>query len=139
MPNPLSQVAGGDIRPARFVKLSTAADFTILEADANDRPYGISIDAYQHAPIPSNTGGLAASAGESLRVYGLGDECTLTLGSGGATRGDMLKSDNDGKGVVAATTGTTVQWVGAEALESGLENEKIKVRVVLLAHRPALS
>lgn len=138
MGNPLSQIAGGDINPARFVKLSTAADFTVLEADANEQTYGISVDAAQAAPI-SGASTLAASAGKSLRVYGLGEECTLELGSGGATRGDNLKSDADGKGVGAATTGTTVQWIGAQALESGLEGEKIKVRVVLVAHRPALT
>ena len=139
MPNPISLIAGGDVRPARFVKLSTAADFTVLEADANERTYGISIDAYQDAPIPSNTNGYAASAGQSLRMYGIGDECTLTLGSGGATRGDKLKSDADGKGVAAATTGATMQWVGAEALESGLEGEKIKVRISQYPHYPALT
>lgn len=138
MGNPLSQIAGGDINPARFVKLSTAADFTVLEADSNERPYGISVDAAQAAPI-SGASTLAASAGKSLRVYGIGEECTLTLGSGGATRGGMLVSDADGKGVAAASTGTTVQWVGAEALESGLENEKIKVRVCLFPFRPALT
>lgn len=138
MPNSLSPIAGGDIRPARFVKLSAAADFTVLEADANERTYGIGVDAAQDAPIPGASVN-AAEAGDSIPVYGPGDECTLELGTGGVVRGGMLISDADGKGVAAAATGTVVQWVGAEAFESGAAGEKIKVRVCSFPFRPALA
>lgn len=130
--------AGGDIRPARFVKLSGAADFTVLEADANERVFGIATDATRDPPLP-NASALAAAAGDQLRIHGVGEETTIELGSGGATRGAMLVSDADGKAVAAASTGTTVQWIGAEALESGLEGELIRVVVRNFPFRPALT
>jgi hypothetical protein len=130
-------VAGGDIRPARFVKISTAADYTLLEADANERIFGIAENASQDAPIPSADAD-AADAGDSFNFYMSGEECLLELGSGGVTRGGMLISDADGKGVAAATTGTTVQWIGAEAIESGSAGEKVRVIVRNFPYRPAL-
>lgn len=138
MGNPISLIAGGDIRPARIVKISTAADFTVLEADANERAYGIAIDAAQAAPIPGASA-VAAGDGQSVMVYGPGDECTLEIGTGGIVRGGMIKSDADGKGVAAAATGTTVQWIAAEALESAAEGAKAKVRVCNFPFRPALT
>lgn len=121
-------VAGGDIRPCRFVKISTAADFTVLEADANEEVFGISTNATQDAPIP-NADGDAAEAGDQVHVNQPGTFALLELGSGGVTRGGWLKSDADGKGVAVATTGATAQFYGAKALESGSEGEFVKVIV----------
>lgn len=121
-------IAGGDIRPCRFVKVSTAADFTLLECDANEEVFGISTNATQDAPIP-NADGDAAEAGDQIHVHQPGTVCDLEIGSGGITRGAWLKSDADGKGVAAATTGATAQFYGAKALESGSEGEFVKVLV----------
>lgn len=120
--------AGGDIRPCRFVKISTAADNTYLEADANEEVYAISTNATQDAPIP-NADGDAAEAGDQVHVNPPGSVCDLEIGSGGVTRGAWIKSDADGKGVLAATTGTTAQNYGAKALESASEGEFAKVIV----------
>lgn len=133
-----SFVAGGDINPSRFVKQSTAADFTVLEADANEAVIGVSHESAQDAPIPGAST-LAAASGDQLFVYPIGAVCLLTIGSGGCTRADELKSDADGKGVTRATTGTTIQNVGALALESASENELAKVLVFRSSVRPALS
>ncbi len=130
--------AGGDINRCRFVNLSTTDDFTVLEADSNERIYGISGDSAQDAPIPSAST-LAAADGDYLVVHTDGDVCRLCLGSGGATAGDLLKSDADGKGVAVAGSGTTEQHYGAEALETGLENELIRVRVIRGRFYPALA
>src|SRR5688572_18879068 len=94
-------VAGGDIRPCRFVKVSTAADNTVLEADANELPFGVSTNATQDAPIP-NADGDAAEAGDQVHISPPGRVCDLEIGSGGVTRGAWIKSDADGKGVLAA-------------------------------------
>lgn len=120
--------AGGDIRPARFVKISTAADFTYLEADANDEVFGISTNATQDAPLP-NADGDAAESGDHVHVNPPGTICDLEIGSGGVTCGAWIKSDADGKGVLAATTGTTAQNYGAKALESASEGEMARVIV----------
>ena len=53
------------------------------------------------------------------------------------TRDGWIKSDADGKGVAAATTGTTVQQIGARALQSGISGQKILVYVWPMPHLPA--
>jgi hypothetical protein len=118
--------AGGDIYPCRLVKLSTSADFKVLQATAGDRPIGISQEGTRYAPgTPADTG-IAAAAGDTPRVFGLGEICLLELGTGGAVRNDLLKSDANGKGVTASAG----DEVGAIALESGAAGEKIKVQVI---------
>jgi len=129
-------VAGGDVNPARFIKVSTAADYTVLQAGANEAVFGISSSASRDAPIPSAST-LAAAATQSLAFNPVGSFCLLEL-AGTVTRGDEIKSDADGKGVVRATTGATLQNFGAVALESGVSGELIRVLVVRGAVYPAL-
>lgn len=133
--------AGGTIRRARFVNIKTTANNTVEEADANDRTIGISQEGGREAPLPSVTDDPpnAAISGEQLRVHLPGEPALLEIGSGGCTAGDELKSDADGKGVVRASTGTTIQNVGAIALETAVEGELAKVFVVYAHVRPALA
>lgn len=134
-------VAGGTIRVSRFVKVSTAADHTVLEADANEVPFGISQAGGRTAPIPDVTAdpAEAAQSGEHLDVHQEGEEVLLRAGTGGWTRGDRLKSDADGQGIPIATTGTTIQHIGAVAMESASAGELGRVRVQISSERPALA
>lgn len=121
-------IAGGDVYISRFVKLSTTADNTALQAGANERSVGISHDGTRDAPgVTGATADLAASAGKPVKTYGLGDICLLWAGSGGFTAGDQIKSDADGKGV---TAGSANDQVGAEALQTVAWNERGRVRIV---------
>jgi len=129
-------LAGGTIRPSRFVKIGTT-DFSCLEADANEITIGISQEGGREAPIPSVTTVNAAESGDSVQVYQESEECLLELG-GTVAVGGRIKSDADGKGVAVATTGTTVQESGAFAAEAGVSGDLIRVRVQNLAIRPAL-
>jgi len=132
-------VAGGDIRTCRFVKLSTSANNTVLEADANEAVIGISTDATRDAPQEGSSA-LAAADGEVLSITPFnGDPCLLEIGSGGCAAGDELKSDADGKGVVRASTGTTIQNVGAIALGAYAAGEIGQVIPFRSSVRPALS
>ena len=141
MPNtPARLVAGGTIYPCRFVKPSTAADDRGLQATANDRLIGISYDHGKHAPLSDLvTDNPHAEAGDSLGLYGDGDNNVLLELGGTVTRGDRIKADANGKGVTVATTGTTIQQSGAVALESGVAGEKIRVHVQVSSERPALA
>lgn len=130
-------VARGTVNPCRFVKVSLNQDNAVEQAGSNDRPYGISALWIHDAPIPG-AGTDAASSGEMLKVYDLGETCLLEL-AGTVARDDMLISDTNGKGVVTATTGTTIQWIGATALEAGVSGNLIRVSVVRFPYRPALS
>lgn len=122
-----SSICGGDINPSRFVKHSTAADFTVLQADLNSNPVGISQAWAQTAPIPSAST-LAGTTGDQIQVHypGSGDDndSTVWLELGGTvTRGDRLMPDANGKGITA----TTGKYYGAIAEESGVSGEKIRV------------
>jgi hypothetical protein len=141
VPNtPPQFVAGGDIHPCRFLKVSTAADFTALEAGANEQIIGISGEGSNYPPLSDLTvSDHHAVAGQPVDVHGDGDVCLLELG-GTVARGDRLKADSAGKGVVIASTGTTIQQIGAVALQSGVSSEKIRVQVMALrSERPALT
>lgn len=138
MPNtPQNYLASGTIRPARFITVSE--DFNAAESNANDRIAGVSMDASNKAPIPEVTTNNAAEVGEHFRSFGIGDLCLLEVGAAVAFD-DRLKADADGKGVPIATTGTTIQHIGARAVQAAAASgEKIQVEVLIYSERPALS
>lgn len=140
MPNVVPQlVAGGDIYPCRFVKLSAAADFTVLQADANAEVIGIAQEGSRKPPLSDLiTDMKAAEAGDSVKMFTDGDVCLLEAG-GTVTRGDLLKADANGKGITVASSGTTIQNYGAVALQSGAAGEKILVQARFGKVRPALT
>lgn len=129
--------AGGDIRPNRFVKPSTAADNRLLEADANEMTIGISQENTRDAPV-DGASALAAASGDPIGHAPIGSYPILEINDT-VTHGALLKSDADGLGVLAAVTGPTMQWVGAIALQSGSAGELIRVLVVSFPWYPALS
>ena len=124
-------VAGGNITPSRVVAQNTSYDSTVDNASsANQRCLGVSQTGTRKAPGTGADDGYAAIAGAPVQVYMPGDIAPLTIGSGGVTRGQLIKTAASGKGVASATTGQTLQWVHAQALESGAENEVINVLVL---------
>lgn len=116
--------AGGDIRKCRFVKLSTTANKTLLEADAGETIYGISSEGSQDAPV-DGASALAGAAGDMMEWHGLGETCLLEAGSGGLSCGTLAKSDADGKGVTAGAG----DKVGAFVLTDAAEGELAEVTV----------
>lgn len=133
-------VARGNISPCRFVMLDTATDNGATQATANAEVIGISCEGADRPPLADLiTTNYAARDGETFRLHGDGDITTLEAGDT-VTAGDNLKSDSSGRGVPIATTGTTIQKIGAKALESGTVGEKIRVQVMPQAsQRPALA
>jgi len=129
--------ANGSIRRARFVKIDTSADNLCLEADANEAIIGISSDSAQDAPIPGASA-TAAEAGDMLQINTIGTFCLLEAGTGGWTPGAEIKSDADGKGVLVATTGTTIQEIGAIAYSTAAAGDLRRVLVFRGSRRPAL-
>lgn len=127
-------VAGGDIAPSTFVKLSAVADRTLLAGTANSANYGISREGAQVAPTPGAST-LAASAGQQCGYYPIGSVCLLTAGSGGWAAGDELISDANGCGVPRATSGVVNQNVSAiahEAVAAGSQGFVTIVRYVMM-------
>lgn len=134
-------IAAGNIYPSRFVKIDTTAGASHkgLQADANAKTIGISHPGTYLAPLSDYApAGYHAIAGLPIGLFGDTDVCLLEAGDT-IVQGDRLKSDANGKGVPIATSGTTIQQVGAVALESGAAGELIRVQVVRYSERPALS
>ena len=122
--------ASANIGPSRFVKRSGAN--TVATFGAGEKMLGISGEASGYAPLPSQTE-YAAASGDPVTIYMVGDglqedrPILLILGSGGATQGDLLKSDASGGGVAVASNNDIY---GALALESGSAGEAIRVRTL---------
>lgn len=136
MPNtPPQLLADSTILTCRFVTMS-GTDERVDEANANEMCLGISQEGSRTAPLSDLVAtNQAAQQGETLRLFGPGDVCLLTLGDT-VTRGLRLKADNAGRGVPVTLIGTTIQEYGAIALQSGVVNEKIKVLVDFGRFRP---
>jgi hypothetical protein len=125
--NEISYRANGTIAPCRFVVIDTTADERVIQASAaTTELVGISQEGQKRTPgLAGSDTTIAAEAGDSLRVHGLGNDCLLTLG-GTVTRGDLLTSDANGQGITASAG----NFVGAIALQSGTSGVKIRVQVV---------
>lgn len=98
----LEYVANGDINPCRFCKIDTSVDGKILEAGAaTDQCIGISQEGTRNVPYSTLNDGLAAKAGEAIKIFRIGETCLLEV-SAAVARGDRLKpSAADGRGQTA--------------------------------------
>ena len=119
-------ISGGNINPKRFVTQQVDADLTVEESNATEMPVGVSGIGTKYAPIPEVTTNYHAESGDQVWVHGPGEECWLTAG-GAVTAGDLLKPDNDGKGVTAGAG----DKYGARALASAATGEDIRAYVMV--------
>lgn len=107
----LNAIAGGDIRPNRFVSVSTAADNTVLESNIGDMPVGVTTSStidYTSDKHATSTAGEDSVSLQPGRVHEI-------EAAGTHTRGDYLVSDNDGKAVIAETG----SWIAMESATVG--------------------
>lgn len=133
--NAQSWIAGGTIQPSVFVKVSTSADNTVLQATAGSSSHGDQVIGISQAGSYDPPGFIgsatdAARAGLPIEVFALGDVCLL-LSSAGWTAGDYLKSDANGNGITSSTTGDNI---GAQALSTVLTGAYGRVQILISAH-----
>lgn len=121
-------VAGGAIAPSRFVQLSSANDYTVVQPSvANSECLGISQVGTKNPPGTTGASTNAATAdNDPIQVFVPGDVAIIELGTGGAVRGQWLTTDTVGRGVGTSTVG---HWCSAKALQSGAIGEFIEVLV----------
>lgn len=116
-------IAGGTIAPFRFVKVSTAADDTGLQAaEATTTILGVS-DGSTNGPTSANH----AVSGDPITLQG--GDVVLVQCSGNITRGALVESDGNGKAQTATTT-TGARFHGYVALQSGADGLIIRVQKV---------
>jgi hypothetical protein len=121
-----SGIAGGNIAPSRFVvRSASSGEPVVTQAGANVATWGISQPSTRRAPFTGWDDGYAAIAGETVNVIGDGDdEASLEI-AGTIAAGQPIKSDADGKGVLADTD---KDHVGAIAKHSGTAGQLILVK-----------
>ncbi len=114
-----SFVAGGDVLPSRFVKLSAVAGATgkVLQAGATDNVYGVSGQGTRNAPYDGLDDGLHAKAGENCRVYTSADPADepYVEVDGAYPQGTLLKPSTNG---IGTSTVTNLDIAGAIMLEA---------------------
>lgn len=125
-PPGLQMIAGGNIPPSRIVKISTAADSTVLvSASATSPNFGVSQIGTRRAPGTGDDDGYAAIAGENIGVYSAACVCPVEAG-GTITSGAALTADSNGRAITTTTEGDfIIGW----ALESGTTYDLVKVLV----------
>ncbi len=125
-PPNLQVIAGGNIRPSRVVKISTAADDTVLEsAAATSANIGIAQKGTRRAPGTGDDDGFAAVAGENLQVYGPSCVAPGQLG-GTVASGDKVTSDGSGLLITTTSAGdVALGW----ALEGGVTGDIVRILV----------
>lgn len=127
-------VAGANISPARFVKIS--GDFTVSQctdgtSSAGDVVIGVSQEGSLAPPgiAEALVGGTqtyyAATPGKTLKVFGLGDICVVESGAN-ITAGSKVKSDEFGKAIPATTSGDNAGGIALHGVTSG---EKVLIQV----------
>lgn len=123
--------ANGTIRVGRFVKIDPSDNHAVLEADANERIWGVAQVFGREVPFTASADDppIAANDGDNVAVYAPGEDVLIYIGSGGCTAGDLLKSDADGKGVSLAETAGSKEHAGAMVEETASENEFAKAVV----------
>lgn len=107
----MNAIAGGTIRPNRFVKVSTAADNTVLECNAGDQPIGVTTSStidYTSDNHATSTAGEDSVSLQPGRVHDI-------EAAGTHTRGDYLIPDDDGKAVIAESG----SWISLESATVG--------------------
>jgi hypothetical protein len=117
--NQRSFQAAEDIGSSLFVVVSGV--HTVSVAGAGEAVYGVSHEGSREAPIPGVTP-LAAATGESVLVYGPGDNCEVLCGAAVAA-GAFVKSDAAGKAVTAGSENYYGQAINAtSAADQKLKN-----------------
>lgn len=121
----LQVVAGGNIRPSRIVKISTAADNTVLEGtSATTRNIGVAQQGTRNPPGLASDDGFAAIAGENIGVYGPGSGMVPVQLGGTVAAGDALTADSNGLAIATTTEGD--QIIGF-SFQAGVANDIVSL------------
>lgn len=119
--------AVADIPVSVFVKRDTASDFGMKPCVAGDiADVGVSHQGTQDTQLPGTTGTpIAAIAGTSCKIYGLGKTCEVIAGAA-ITAGAKLKPDANAH-AVAATAGDEYSAIANQTV--GTAGERVSVTI----------
>jgi len=128
----LTLVATGNVTPRRVVQQSTSENHSCSQASsATQKLIGICAGPTRTAPYTGLADGYHAVDGESVHIFGPGEDDVEVDAGGTIAAGDRLTADSDGKVVATTTTGNVVIAIAKEAATSG---KRVKVSTVLFIH-----
>lgn len=131
-------IASTNINPSVVVEQDTSANFHVNPSASNThahKPLGISQEGTYYPPGVLGADGYAAHAGQTLNIFGEGEECLFMVGGTGITAGDDLTWDTTSTGGKAVTIAYTYGansggiWKVARALETANAGELCRVLV----------
>lgn len=135
MPGSVNYQCGGTVGTSRFVSPNLAGpyngiDFQVVNANGSQPIVGISQPGTKVPPgTPGFDDNIAGTSGDIIAVFQdeANDEPLLRI-AGTVTGGMYLKADTNGFGVQFNPNSTTAQYIGAEARQSGVSGDLIRVR-----------
>lgn len=129
LPETIPGLAGGDIRPCRFIEQQIGVNNSFIECNANGIPAGISQSGPKGNQIVGSTT-LCAEDGDQFGYFAPGCANVMLEIASAVEAGDRLVPDADGKGIPAShATGTVT--IGAMAQQNGVAGDFIPVRVTV--------
>lgn len=129
----------GNIKPSRFVKQDTANQGGVLAAtdgsgSAGDPVFGISQKSVWQVPLGVPGGATVLDDGYAgtavsppITVFMDGAECYIVSGAAFAID-DALKSDSDGRGITASSSGDNIGAIALEAATAAGQLRKVRVK-----------
>lgn len=130
--------AGGTINASTFVKVDSS-DYKVVAAGANDSIVGALLGTLVDPQNGTGSAVIGARSGDPASVIPPGQIALVYVGSGGVTRGSLVKSDASGQAVLAALTGTTMQQVAGKALRTAAAGDVVEILIWPFCFIPALS
>ncbi len=139
--NTLSRIAYGTINPMRFVQDAPGIQGGALQCSGAGVPIiGICAEwlnnmpgtPWQTAFVPQNYP--AAASGNPIRLYGEVDMNTMIIVGSGQTvlPNQLLVSDASGNAAPASLASSSLQWIGARAIEGGVAGNPIRCETYLV-------
>jgi hypothetical protein len=133
MPTNNSRIAYGTINPMRFCMPAPGEIFGVVQATGPGTPVvGIAMESVNGPMGAYGTpaqGYPAAASGGAIMLYEPYDMQTMVIVGSGQTvlPNTLLVSDASGNAKALDLASTTAQWVGAMAVEPGVEGNPIRV------------
>lgn len=122
-------LAGGNIRPSRFLKCN-GTELVAVEADGSNPIIGVSQEGVHGAPGTAFDDGYAATTTyKEFRVYGPTEQCLVVSGAAFAS-GLFLESDANG----AAVQYSGSAYIGGYSIEAATASNQL-VRIVVVPSR----
>jgi len=138
--NTLSRIAYGTVNPMRFVQDAPGIQGGALQCSGAGVPIiGIAHESIASMPgtpwqtqfVPQNYP--AAASGQPFRLYGVVDMNTMVIVGSGQTvlPNQLLVSDASGNAAPLNLGTAGLKWIGARAIEGGVEGNPIRCEVYL--------